>query len=316
MNAAAAPTIRAMRIALATCEAVPPEFDDDELLAEALRGRGAEAEFVSWDGRGEEWSRFDLVVVRSTWDYTGRLGEFLAWADWTGRRLRNPASVLRWNADKRYLRELEASGLAVVPTAFVEPGGAAPELAGEVVVKPTVSAGGRDTGRFRPAAHGEARALLRRLSELGRTAMVQPYLEAVDEHGETALVFVAGQLAHTLRKRAVLRPDEVAPLRDDDLGAAEAMYDPELVVAGESTAAERDLGARIIDHVGERFGAPPLYARVDLVPGPNGDPVVIELEAIEPCLYLTTSPETAERLAEAIVADVSEIPSADERMFG
>ena len=293
-----------MRVAIATCEVVPDQFDDDELVVDALAGRGIEAGFVSWDAPGVDWDRFELVVVRSTWDYTGRLGEYLAWADGVGARLHNAPELIRWNADKRYVADLAAAGLAVVPTEFVGPGDPVPELAGEVAVKPTVSAGGRDTGRFGQAAHDEARALVERIAGRGRTAMVQPYLAGVDESGETALVFVAGEFAHALRKRAVLAPDEVAPIRDDELAAAEAMYDPDLVRASESTAAERAVAADVVAYLAERFGAPPLYARVDLVPGPDGAPVLLELEAIEPCLYLHESPPTAERLAEAIAAEL------------
>jgi hypothetical protein len=289
-----------VRVALANCRVVPPEFDDDEMLAAALRRRGVAVELLSWDAE-VDWGEFDLVVVRSTWDYTGRLEEFRGWAGSVGGRLRNAPEVLAWNSDKRYLADLEAAGLDVVPTRFVEPGDGTPVLEGEVVVKPVVSAGGRDTGRFGPAAHGEARALLERLSAEGRAAMVQPYHGAVDERGETALVLVAGELAHVLRKRAVLRPDEVAPVRDDALGAAEAMYNPELVTAGESSADESALAARILDYVTDRFGATPLYARVDMVPGPTGDPVLIELELVEPNLYLNIYPDTADRLADAIV---------------
>ena len=293
-----------MRVAIATSQVVPEQFDEDRLIVAALAQRGVEAEMVSWDEEGADWDAFELVVVRSTWDYTTRLEEFLAWADRVGGRLRNSPAVLRWNSDKRYVADLAEAGLPVVPTVFVEPGDPAPELDGEVVVKPVVSAGGRDTGRFRPPAHGEARALLARLGESGRRAMVQPYLGEVDTRGETALVHVAGEFAHALRKRAVLRPDEVAPIRDDALGAAEAMYDPDLVRASESTAAEREVAARILDHVAERFGGMPLYARVDLIPGPDGEPVLIELEVVEPNLYLHESPETAERMADAIVAEL------------
>ncbi len=171
-------------------------------------------------------------------------------------------------------------------------------------MKPTVSAGGRHTGRFGLEAHGEARALVEEIVDGGRGAMVQPYLGAVDSAGETALVHIAGEFAHALRKRAVLAPDEVAPVRDDPLGAAEAMYDPELVRASESTAAEREVAAEILGWVSERFGEPPLYARVDLVPGADGEPVLMELEVVEPCLYLHESPATAERLAEAIAAEL------------
>jgi hypothetical protein len=293
-----------VRVAIATSTVVPEQFDEDRLIVEALARRGIEAGLVSWDADGVGWRAFDLVVVRSTWDYTERLDEFLAWADSVGERLRNSPAVLRWNSNKRYMGDLEEAGLAVVPTRYVAPGDPLPDLEGEVVVKPVISAGGRDTGRFGPAAHDEALALLARLGEAGREAMVQPYLAAVDTRDESALVHVAGEYSHGLRKLAVLRPDEVAPVRDDALGAAEAMYDPDLVRARDATREERTVAKRILDHVAERFGAMPLYARVDLVPGPDGDPVLIELEVVEPNLYLHESPETAERMAEAIAAEL------------
>jgi hypothetical protein len=213
--------------------------------------------------------------------------------------------VLRWNSDKRYLAELGAAGVPVVPTTLVEPGDAPPELgAREFVVKPTVSAGARDTGRFAPAAHDGARALIERLTAAGRTAMVQPYLPAVEARGETAIVMIAGAESHVLRKRAVLGPDAEAPLGDDELGSAAAMHDPDLVRPGDASAAERELAATVIDHVAHRFGEPPLYARVDMLAGDDGRPVLLELEAIEPALYLSTVPGAAARLAEAIVTTI------------
>ena len=293
-----------MRVAIATSTVVPEQFDEDKLIVAALARRGIEAGLVPWDAEGVDWAGFDLVVVRSTWDYTERLDEFLAWADSVGGRLRNSPAVLRWNSNKRYMGDLEEAGLAVVPTRYVAPGDPPPELEGEVVVKPVISAGGRDTGRFGPGAHDEALALLARLGDAGREAMVQPYFAGVDTRDESALVHVAGEFSHGLRKLAVLRPDEVAPLRDDALGAAEAMYDPDLVRSRDATDEERAVAKRILDHVAERFGTVPLYARVDLVPGPDGRPVLIELEVVEPNLYLHESPATAERMAEAIVAEL------------
>ena len=291
-----------MRIALATYHGITEQFDDDRLLAEALRRRGAEATSLRWDQPDAAWQSFDLVVIRSTWDYTLRLAEYLLWADSLGGRLRNAPELVRWNSDKRYLGDLGAAGLPVVATVYVGPGDPAPELEGEVAVKPTVSAGGRDTGRFTPAVHDRARQLIERIVAGGRTAMVQPYLESVDRECETALVFIAGELAHVLRKRAVLAPDEVAPVRDDALGAVEAMYDPELVQASSASDAEIELGAAVIGDLRERFGATPLIARVDLVGAADGAPCVLELEAVEPHLYLEQAPATVELRAQAIVA--------------
>lgn len=163
-----------------------------------------------------------------------------------------------------YLHDLEAAGISVVPTAYVAPGEPPPTLEGEVVVKPSVSAGAKDSGRFGPAAHDQARALIERIHRAGRTAMVQPYLASVDSRGETAIVYLDGTPSHALHKGAVLRPDEVAPLRSDELGVAEVMYDPDLVVAG--TADDAELappqgGARRRD--GSLLLRPPLHPRVE-----------------------------------------------------
>jgi hypothetical protein len=290
-----------MRVAIATFAAMPPEFRDDERLATALETRGVQAACVPWDDGDTDWSTFDAVVIRSTWDYARRRDEFVAWADSVGARLHNAPELVRWNSDKHYLGDLCSAGIPVVATAYVPPG-EAPRLAGEVVVKPTVSAAGRDSGRFSPRTHQEALALIQRIHGSGRTAMVQPYVAAVDSVGETAIVFLDGEPSHVLRKAAVLRPDEVAPVRDDGAGAAEAMYDPELVVAGEATGEEFELAGCVIEHVAERFGYVPLYARVDMVPGPEGAPILLELEVIEPNLYLDQVPGAADRVAAAIVA--------------
>jgi hypothetical protein len=254
-----------------------------------------------WDDPAVDWDGFDLVVIRSTWDYTRRRDDFIAWAERIGERLRNPPALVRWNSDKRYIAELERAGLPVTPTLFVEPGDGRIELSGEVVVKPTVSAGARDTGRFGPATHHAAHALVERLSADGRTAMVQPYLASVDERGETALVYLGGELSHVLRKRAVLRPDEEAPLSDHPLEPAAVMWEEDLVVAGSATDAEVAAADSVLGFVAERFGAPPLYARVDLLAADDGRPLLSELELIEPGLYLGTAPRAAGRFAQAIL---------------
>lgn len=291
-----------MRVAIATFASMPPEFTDDERLADALAGLGADAARVPWDDPAAQWSSFDAIVIRSTWDYAQRREEFVAWAESVGSRLHNAPEIIRWNTDKHYLGELEAAGLPVVHTDYIAPGDPAPELDGEVVVKPTVSAGAKDSGRFSERTHADARALIDRVHRSGRTAMVQPYLASVDTTGETAIVCLDGEPSHVLRKAAVLRPDEVAPVRDDAVGAAEVMYDPDLVVAGEARQEELDLAREVIEHVTERFAYVPLYARVDMVAGPDGSPVLMELEAVEPNLYLDQAPGSAERVANAIVA--------------
>jgi len=283
-----------VRVAFATCSAFPDGWQDDHPAA-ALLG----AEFRVWDDPRVDWAAYDRVVIRSAWDYTASVDAFLAWCDAVGPgRLRNVPGLVAFNADKRYLAELSAP---TVPTLFVTPGEAQPRLRGEVVVKPNISAGARDTGRFGPATHDEASALIARIQAGGRVALVQPYMNAVDERGETALVFLGGELSHVLRKRAVLAPDEEAPLADGRHAPAAVMLLDDLVAAGIASAAERQLACQVIAEISERFGTP-IYARVDLVIDPQGAPVLLELEVIEPELYLATSPGASERLAAAILA--------------
>jgi hypothetical protein len=291
-----------VRIAVATCRALPPQFDDDRRLIEALTARGADAVHAVWDDPNVRWGDFDKVVIRTTWDYPHKHAAFLDWTDALGGRLENPARLVHWNSDKHHLADLIAAGIASVPTRFVEPGDDLPSLDGEVVIKPTISVGGRLTGRFGPGAHDEARRLIAQHHAEGRAAMVQPYLSSVDASGETALVFIAGDFSHAARKRAVLRPDEMAPMRDDEIGGAEVMYGPDLVVPGVADEREIALGTHVIAYLHDRFDVDPLYARVDVVRDDRGDPVVLELEAVEPNLFLRFDARAADRLAEAILA--------------
>jgi glutathione synthase/RimK-type ligase-like ATP-grasp enzyme len=168
-----------VNVAIATVEWLPEEFKDDELLVRALHARSASAAAVPWDDARADWQAFDLVVIRSTWDYARRHDEFLAWVDEIGDRLENAPELVRWNSDKRYLADLAEAGFPVVETTYVGPEAALPSVSGTVVVKPTVSGGGRDTGRFGHGAHASAIDLIRAIGASGRTAMVQPYLQSV-----------------------------------------------------------------------------------------------------------------------------------------
>ncbi len=294
-----------MKVAIAGFRGSTPDFRDDELLLARLRERGADAITAPWDEAGVEWDSFDLVVARTVWDYSLRHDEFVRWLEGVEAPVENDPRVLLWNSDKRYVADLGEAGVPVVPTRFVEPGDPAPAIEGEVVVKPTVSAGGRNTGRFGPAASDEAAALIERIGALGKTAMVQPYLSRVEGEGETAVVMVDGEVSHVLRKGAILAPDEVAPVRaNDELGVAEVMYDPELVVASTAADDQLELAHRVIAEVHRRFGTTPLYARVDMLRGDDGEPVLLELEAVEPNFYFPQAPGADARLADAIVARV------------
>ena len=271
------------RVALATSSGLPELFEDDRLALGPLADLGVDAAPVVWDS-GADWSAYDLVVVRSTWDYTLRREQFLDWAC-SVPRLANPFEVLVWNTDKRYLGGLR--DVPVVPTTFVAPGEAYEVPAYEHVVKPIVSAGARDTRRFRAGEDSSphARALLR----AGRTVMVQPYQAAVDSAGETALLLFGGAFSHAARKDPVLvttldHPDEVAI-------TPRTASEPELEVAAAAVAAVPG-------------GSPLLYARVDVVPGPDGTPVLMELEVTDPCLFLAQDPGAPARFAAAVRAVV------------
>lgn len=283
-----------MRIAFATCAHVPDGWADDH---EAARLAGAE--YAVWDDPGIDWEAYDRVILRSVWDYSGRIEQFLAWCAAVGpERLRNRPELVAFDADKRYLGEL---GVRIPPTTFVGPGDPLPTLEGEVVVKPNVSAGARSTGRFAPPTHHEALALIERIHESGRTAIVQSYLADVDRNGETALVFIAGELSHVLRKKPVLRDEGEAPLSDGPVQAAAVMFEEDLVVAGEADQGRRDFAAEVLAAVTARFDTP-LYARIDTAADADGRPVLMELEAIEPHLYLGTAPGASERFARAALA--------------
>ncbi len=283
-----------MRVAFATCASQPAGREDDLLAA-----RLVDAAIEVWEDPEVDWSAYDRVVIRSTWDYTTNLHRFLEWCALVGpERLRNPPALIGFNSDKLYLHELE---VPIVPTAFLGAGDALPETDQELVIKPNISAGGRDTGRFEPQHRDDALALLDKIHASGRTALVQPYLPSVDVDGETAVMFFGGEVSHTLHKKPVLREAGVAPLADMAHAPAAVMLEQDLVTASPATAEELELAHAVHAEIAERFGVP-LYLRVDMVAGTQGHPVVMELEAIEPNLYLELKSGAAERLAAAILA--------------
>jgi len=287
------------RIALVSSERGLRVDPDLPLASAALRDAGYTVDLVRWDDPAVDWTAVDLAVVRSCWDYAWRLEEFLGWAASFPRgatRLRNSAELLRWNTDKAYLRELERAGLPVVPTLW-DPV-RADELpdAAEWVVKPSVSAGSRDTARW-----SERSAALAHVAELvlaGRTAMLQPYLASVDDQGETAMLFIGGRFSHAVRKGPLLARGEGVRHDRDSRGDLRPM---------EPSTAQRDLAEAVFEAVGRLVpDAPaPLYARIDLVQDDSGRPVVLELELTEPSLFLPQAPHAAASLVGAVEAELS-----------
>jgi hypothetical protein len=200
---------RAPRVAFA---ASPEALDLDAgwpLLRDAVAAAGLHASVAVWEDAAVDWSSFDAVVAIYTWGYVTRRERFLAWAGTAARasRLLNPEPVLRWNSDKSYLGDLAAVGVPTVPTTRVPPGAAWRPPDGEFVVKPTVSSGAIEAARYTPQGAAAARAHVERLHRQGQTALVQPYLPAVDGPGETALVHFGGRFSHAVAKQGVLAPD-------------------------------------------------------------------------------------------------------------
>ncbi|WP_128428241.1 ATP-grasp domain-containing protein [Streptomyces cyaneus] len=285
------------RIALVTCRPGPEVAVDRDLpvLVRALRDAGAEADSVAWDDEQADWGGYDLAVIRSTWDYSWRAAEFLAWAERCGKatRLANPADVVRWNADKRYLGDLADAGVPVVPTRYLAPGDDVDGLPvdHEYVIKPTSGAGARFAARYRPDEHDTAVRQVARMHAEGFTAMVQPYVRGIDVSGERALQFYGGRLLHASRKGAILTPG--TPY--DERKIAHPGLEPWTPTPAELTVAERALAA--VPNAPEL-----LYARVDLVDGEDGQPRVMELELVEPSLFLSLHPGSVPRVVEAILA--------------
>ncbi|GGS73370.1 ATP-grasp domain-containing protein [Streptomyces griseoviridis] len=281
------------RIALVTCRPAPDIGADRDLpvLARALADAGADVRVEVWDDGRVGWDAFDLVLIRSTWDYSRRPAEFLAWAERVPR-LANPAGVVRWNADKRYLGDLAAAGVPVVPTRYLAPG----DTAGlprdhEYVIKPASGAGARYAARYTPDEHATAVRQLARMHAEGLTAMVQPYVRGVDSAGERALLYFGGELMHASRKGAVLAPG--TPY--DEKKVAHPGLEPWRTTLEEAAVARRALAA-------VPGGDQPLYARVDLVTGDDGTSRVMELELIEPNLFLWLHPDSLPRVVGAVLS--------------
>lgn len=280
------------RIALATCLALPQLDDEDAPLLPALRQVGIEGVPLVWNDPEVEWAAYDLIVVRTTWDYPNKIAAFLAWADRVAavRPLWNPAPMLRWNTDKRYLRELEGRGVPIVPTQWLARGESHDLQAllrdagwDQAVLKPVVSAGARRTRMVTPDTIAEGqRFLTAQLDQ--RDMMLQPYVAEVSSTGELSMLYFNGRFSHAVRKIPgvgdfrvqVEHGGRVLSVQPDARGLA--------------------AGARVLD----ALGSDSLYARVDLLPMADGDWHLLELEVTEPSMFLTWDAAAPKRFAEAI----------------
>lgn len=294
------------RIALVTAAAARDLDEDLPPLLDALRELGVEPDVVNWDDAGLDWTRFDVAVLRSTWDYTMRVAEFLAWAERVSQhtRLLNPPDIVRWNTDKHYLAMLATAGVPIVPSSFIEPDFIQPDAdahqalehflaaheAAEFVVKPAIGAGSRDAQRYSRAERADALVHARRLLDERRSVLLQPYLDRVDEHGETALIYFDGKFSHAIRKGPLLRRGE---------GPTRALFAAEHITPRTPSAAEIHIATHTLAAM--PFAQPLLYARVDLIHDTDGAPRVLELELTEPSLFFAHAPGSAARFAEALL---------------
>jgi O-ureido-D-serine cyclo-ligase len=287
-------------LALVSARAARALDEDLPPLVAAFAAAGWRAEVADWDDPAVDWGRYRLALLRSAWDYSERLAEFLAWVGRAAAatQLLNTAAVVRWNCDKHYLGELAARGAPVVPSVFAEPGTRAAAVlddflarhpSREFVVKPAVGAGSRDARRHERTAHREALGHVARLLDAGRAVLLQPYLAAVDAHGETALIYMGGTFSHAIRK---------GPLLPSGAHATAALFAPEEITLRTPDADERATAERVLAAV--PFAALP-YARIDLIRDEQHAPRLLELELIEPSLYFAHAPGSAQRLVATVL---------------
>jgi O-ureido-D-serine cyclo-ligase len=241
-----------------------------------------------WDDSAVIWDDFELTVIRSTWDYTRDRASYLAWARGI-ERLLNPYPIIEYSTDKHYLSDLERRSHRIVPSTFCDVGEEPEFPDGAFVVKPTVGAGSIDADKYTRDDHVRARGHVRRLHAGGRDAMIQPYVASVDVDGERALVFIDGRFSHAMTKGAML--NTVADERDALFRREQmslATPEPDAVAFAEALLSE------------ELFRGI-LYARVDLVKTAEGW-AIMELELVEPSLFLAYDSGAPRRMADAIAA--------------
>jgi len=281
----------APRVALATSREHAELDPDSRPLIPLLEKCGVVATAEIWNDPQVCWLEFDLVVIRSAWDYIDRLEAFLRWASSLPKIL-NSAPIVCWNADKQYLLDLLAANVPTVPTRRLEPNAEVALPAAPLVVKPAVGGGAKDAAWYESGQEQQALGHIERLHRAGQSAIVQPYLPRVEQDGELNLVFIGGRYSHAVRRGVVLGPSgAVGPARREDRQIAE-VSEKQIALATQALAAVPAGGVEV------------LYARVDLLRSDDGRDLVSEVELIEPCLFHAQAPGSAERMADAIAAAV------------
>jgi hypothetical protein len=273
---------------------------DTPLLSRALDDLGLHCVAVPWNDTAVQWADFDLVVLRSTWDYDSNLQRFQEWIDTIASTtaLLNPPELVRWGLAKDiYLSELAGNGIPIVPTVSVSPGEclSMPEF-DDFVVKPSVGAGSRRAARYARHETGEATAHVESLHELGLTAIVQPYDVRVDEYGERSMIFIDGAFSHAIKKGPVL-PHGTRQHHRRVPHPHAMLHVP--------TEEELGLGCSALS-IADPDGAA-LYARIDIFSNNGKIPTVVEIEMVEPNLFLEVSPPSISTMAHAIASRLERV---------
>jgi glutathione synthase/RimK-type ligase-like ATP-grasp enzyme len=275
------------RLALATSSVIPGVHPDDAHFATSLKRLGIEPIACVWNDATVDWSRFDAVLMRTTWDYFKHYAAFTQWLDWLPIPSINNKPLLRWNSDKRYLLELERHGVDIIPTRVTAGTGVRETLAAlpgqEVVVKPTVSGAAWHTVRGVVGDDAFERALEQLPKELDY--LVQPFVPEIVSDGEWSLLFFDGRYSHAVIKRPAVGDYRV---QADFGGSAEAIEPAAAIIASAQQALAAAAAIGHADHA---------YVRVDGVMV-NGRFLLMELEMIEPSLHLAIRPDAAECFAE------------------
>jgi len=282
------------KIAFATCKNLPHPADDDELLANYLRQAGFEVEYLVWNNPEIDWQTCDMVLIRSTWDYHQHTE---AWEEWLQLleekqvKVWNPAATIRWNMHKSYLKDLERKGVQIVPTVFVEKGSTVNlnDILQENdwwkgVVKPAISLDAFHTWQTDLATADVQQAAFEALVA-ERDVMVQPFMPEIDEVGEYSFVFFGGKFSHT-----VLKSNPTGDFRiQGNYGGVNQLVEahPALIKQAASILEATDL--------------PQYYARIDVIER-GGQLFLMELELIEPSLFLDMKEGAAKRLGDLMMA--------------
>ena len=298
--------IVAPRVALVTTveSAVLHDDFDRPFQEAAFVANGISCEYIPWEDTSVDWDAFDLVIVRSPWNYTTRLTEFRFWlAERMGAlNFHNPAALIAWNLDKRYLGELAARGVPTVPTTYACDSRELRQAlngntSSKVVVKPVTSAGSRLTGRFESGSPN-ATALGEQILATGLAVMIQGFAESVDTYGEIGAVLFDGAFSHSFRKGPLLGDE--GRLRGgeyrEEISPAMLADDERLVVAAANAAVrETAIEKGWVDPSSEL-----LYGRYDVIRLDDGSPALLEAELVEPSFFLWVDPQAATRLVEAV----------------